>query len=101
MELNKYSMYSMKVDNNIASAKNQLMEEIEQMKQIYDYAQIDDFIERHYGKLNDWLCKEFCDGKKLGILKEDKTIELAILDEKGIVFGRRWEFIPDEATENK
>ncbi len=99
MELNKYNMYSINVDNNMTSAKSQLMEEIEQMKQIYDYAQINDFIERHYGKLDNWLNKEFCDGKKLGILKEDNTIELAILDENGIVFGRRWEFIPDESPE--
>ena len=100
MELDKYRMYSVNVNNSIELTKNQILNEIEQMKQIYDYDEILNFIELHYGKLNDWLDKKLNDEMYIGILKKDNCIELAVINENGIVFGRRWKLISDESANN-
>ncbi len=96
MQFNQYSLYSLNTQDKVLDSKSKIYDDIKRMDEITEYYDILDFIEGNYGKVQEYLQKDFPDDVKLLVELEPNVAQVVIVQKNKMLFGRRWVFTPDE-----
>ncbi len=101
MQFNEYSLYSLNTQDKVKNASSKIFDDINRMEKITEYYDILDFIEGNYAHKEGHLTKNFPEEVVLEILLEENIAQVLVKQKDKVLFGRRWEFTPDEKQEEQ
>ena len=94
--MDQYRLYSQMSAEITNESQNNIQEDIKQMRNINEFDEIETFIENRYGSFNPQVLKHYADNTVFFAVKEGYIIEAAFIKDNSVIFGKHWEFIPEE-----